>query len=309
MPRCIQCRKWGLFLKLQDGRCPSCYSNYCFHVEQFQNLQRILMESLCIIRKTKYLDTLLGRKQLYISRYNDMIAFTERYQFKMSPSILPLNLFMQECEAREADLMLHDASSNASIIPEDEITPCIEKCTPVSKILSTFISLNPRVQGISMDFFEYPENLDKVIHCYEQQIAYFHEQKEKYASRSSRHARTWSKTFDHWHNSKNPDFCAVDPSKEHLEKLLKQRDLILNFEPSVVNAIKEHPGILQKDMPALFDPEFEQRCFTTIRALANSGAIRRVRSGRSYSLFVNDVSSSPSQLPPDEPSSKSSTKE
>ena len=309
MPRCIQCKKWGLFLKLQNGRCSSCYNLYLIHAGEFQNLQRILTESLSIIRKTKYLDTLEGRKLLYIERYKDLMSLSERYQFTIPSSISPLDSFIKECEERETSLKQYEVNSDISSTSEDNRPRRIPKCTPINQIFSTFLSLSPSNQGISLDFVQHPENLDKAIQCYQQQVAYYYEQKEKYVKISSRHARNWSKTFEHWHNIKNPDFCAVDLPEKRLKKLIKHRDIIRNFKSKVIDVIRDHPGIKQKDMPAFFDAEFEQRCFSTIRDLSNSGIITRVRNGRSYSLYFNSASPSTSQLVQDNLSCKSSVKE
>lgn len=58
------------------------------------------------------------------------------------------------------------------------------------------------------------------------------------------------------------------------------------FEKKLIRTVKKTPGILQKDLYKMFDPEMKGNIQEKLCAAENSGVIIREKSGNTYRLFV-----------------------
>lgn len=96
--------------------------------------------------------------------------------------------------------------------------------------------------------------------------------------------------WEHCHNSKNPAFNYIDSFKERLEQLELRKwnmDEMAIIRDKLLQVIKEHPGILQKDIYAHFKAELKIPIRGELMSLEQYGTIRRKRYGSTYKLYLS----------------------
>lgn len=97
-----------------------------------------------------------------------------------------------------------------------------------------------------------------------------------------KHGVVWS------HYQKMND--ALTDMKTHPEKYRKDEEIFHKeqaFNPySLVDAIRECPGILQKDLYKQFDPDLKDHIAKVLYTLEQAGNISREKSGSSYRLYT-----------------------
>ena len=75
--------------------------------------------------------------------------------------------------------------------------------------------------------------------------------------------------------------------------LIKNRSFYLDPDASVLDVIKDNPGIMQKSFPEFFHPDLKDYVLSTVRKLASEGKIIRTRVGHGYALCLpEDMESS-----------------
>lgn len=83
---------------------------------------------------------------------------------------------------------------------------------------------------------------------------------------------------------------ALTDMKNHPEKYRKDEEIFHKeqaFNPySLVDAIRECPGILQKDLYKQFDPDLKDHIAKVLYTLEQAGNISREKSGSSYRLYT-----------------------
>lgn len=105
----------------------------------------------------------------------------------------------------------------------------------------------------------------------------------------------FSKSWEHCHNARNPDFCYIDPYKEELEQLLANRDELValeerheaeeaGLEGRVLAVLKENPAILQTEVYKHFDPVVKSDIQSILYFMEKDGVISRTKSGRTYEI-------------------------
>lgn len=285
-----------------------------YYSMEFDNEMRILNESMQIIKRTKNLDTLLSRKDLCFRTFDRLSFLNDRYKFIPSYSMPVRGDIIRACELCEKKLIASEQESKfrseICISLNDIICDCVKESSGLhssepqeqipfeisefaNSIFSSYVSLYPWNQGIDMNFKIHPENVDRAIACYRSQIQYFYAQKDEFASLGEPYVKAWEKCFDHCHNARKPDFCLVETAEESLDMLIKNRSFYLDPDASVLDVIKDNPGIMQKSFPEFFHPDLKDYVLSTVRKLASEGKIIRTRVGHGYALCLpEDMESS-----------------
>lgn len=105
--------------------------------------------------------------------------------------------------------------------------------------------------------------------------------------------------FNYWRDTLFDDdyllkrTCELNELKENFEELEQdysakkafEENILPTLEHSVFEIIKEHPGILQKDIYKEFPPEAKPYIQEKLYYAERSGQIKREKHGSSYSLF------------------------
>ena len=128
-------------------------------------------------------------------------------------------------------------------------------------------------------------------------IRIFDEFRAKAYLRGSFYARYFSKDWEHCYNSRSPDFCYIDRFKKELDDLklnytrLKQDEVqkskeLVDLDSRIIKALKSNPGILQKDIYALFDPVVKADVQERLYFWEKEGKIKREKTGSTYKVFT-----------------------
>ena len=96
MGKCKVCGKSGLFLKLKNGLCESCYEEYFKYCTLIPQLQRIIDDSVKIINNTKDIETFYSRYDLIIKHLDTLIESEKYIQYKgQTPTEMKSKLLSQ----------------------------------------------------------------------------------------------------------------------------------------------------------------------------------------------------------------------
>lgn len=134
------------------------------------------------------------------------------------------------------------------------------------------------------------DNLDVQITKVKLVIAHYEQFKDFCYSKGIGGKLYFQDMWEHCHNSKNPDFDYIDTFKEKLEKLEMRKwncDQMAVTRAELTRIIREHPGILQKDIYAYFTPDLKFPIRDELMVLEQCGNIRRVKHGSSYELYYD----------------------
>ncbi len=102
---------------------------------------------------------------------------------------------------------------------------------------------------------------------------------------------------EHLHNSADPDFSWRDTMSHHLEKMESERDFTLEAERlgaevldglglKIIEILRENDGILQRNLGQKFPQAFRAEVRNLLSQLEKISAIRRVKEGSSYLLYL-----------------------
>jgi predicted transcriptional regulator len=91
--------------------------------------------------------------------------------------------------------------------------------------------------------------------------------------------------WEYMHNSQNDCFSYLDNILDALEELKRKRDIII---PSVLDAIRNNDGILQKNIYSYFPDIKKSEIQAIIKELETNGTITRTKKSNSYELHINN---------------------
>jgi hypothetical protein len=80
MGRCKSCGSKGLFLKLKDGYCETCYKEFAYYNTIAPQWLKQVYESVKILNETANPDTFFSRYDFLIERINNLIS-SEKYVY------------------------------------------------------------------------------------------------------------------------------------------------------------------------------------------------------------------------------------
>ena len=89
--------------------------------------------------------------------------------------------------------------------------------------------------------------------------------------------------WEYMQNSQNDCFSYLDNIINALEQAKRKRDVII---PSVLNAISENDGVLQKNIYSLLPDISKSEIQSIIRVLEENGSIQRTKKSGSYELHI-----------------------
>ena len=89
--------------------------------------------------------------------------------------------------------------------------------------------------------------------------------------------------WEYMQNSQNDCFSYLDNIINALEQAKRKRDVII---PSVLNAISENDGVLQKNIYSLLPDISKSEIQSIIRDLEGNGSIQRTKKSGSYELHI-----------------------
>ena len=149
------------------------------------------------------------------------------------------------------------------------------------------------------------KNIDDERNCLITLIEFYEQYKEECIAKGECFYKYFSDMHMHCHNSRNPDFEFVAPSKERLSYINENYDSLIkeqqkNFanekkkqtllnDTDLNKAIKDiiinNPGILQSDVYKMFDSLLKDSVSEWLYFSAKNGKIKREKAGRTYQLF------------------------
>ncbi len=128
-------------------------------------------------------------------------------------------------------------------------------------------------------------DVDEQIAQLKDQIEAFYKLR-KYCYRTKGGTIYFQDTWEYCRNSKNHIFSYVDDLENELEYLTKYYNVLKNLEAMIIDCIKTHPNLLQKNIYALIEPDLKSTIQSKIRELEKAGKIKRTKKSNSYILEV-----------------------
>lgn len=132
--------------------------------------------------------------------------------------------------------------------------------------------------------YSYNDVNDQINQCY-LAIEVFNRLRKFCCSKGKGGTIYFEDTWEHCHNSKNPDFSYISSIEDLLNNLIYTRDIII---PQILDIVKNNNGILQKNIYASFKQEDKSLIQKTIRKLSEQDILRRIKKGSTYQLFINN---------------------
>lgn len=128
-------------------------------------------------------------------------------------------------------------------------------------------------------------------------IQYYNNFKKYCYSKDECYKKYFSDMYEHCYNSRNRDFEYITSFKNDLEELLnthvllcdteKRRQLYSkNLKNVLFNFLRNHNGILQKDIYKNFDDSIKSDIQTLLYEWEKSGRIKREKVGNTYKIII-----------------------
>lgn len=137
--------------------------------------------------------------------------------------------------------------------------------------------------------------IDDKIAAIEACILFFEEYKGDSYKRGKYYKRYFDEMWMHCHNSKNPDYCFVDPLKAELNRLKENYDMLKEKECRHENCsaglsdqlrdfLRKNNSILQREVYRNFDESVKSDIQEILYFWSKEGIIRRTKSGSTYQI-------------------------
>ncbi|WP_431030078.1 hypothetical protein [Lysinibacillus sp. LZ02] len=115
-------------------------------------------------------------------------------------------------------------------------------------------------------------------------------------------------TWEHLHNSKNPDFRFIEKVEleylyltenyEEAEQKLKNeaikkqnKELVnqfkLNADSDLIDIIRNNPGIMQSEIYNYFNDIYKTSIRNVLKKLESTGKIKKIKTGNSFKIYLN----------------------
>ncbi|MBQ7887323.1 MAG: hypothetical protein IJ313_10575 [Clostridia bacterium] len=104
MPRCSECGKWGLFLKLNQGRCPSCHQVFVSALDELQSHIKILKDALPEVQNAKSIENLLDTQKTCECYLKKAFAINSRFHIVPQESLDRIAKIQDAIQMRKSEL-------------------------------------------------------------------------------------------------------------------------------------------------------------------------------------------------------------
>ena len=125
-------------------------------------------------------------------------------------------------------------------------------------------------------------------------LAYLAEYKAYCYGKNECYIKYFSDSYEHCHNSRNPDFTMQSQYEGFLQELLDNYDalklretLIKTLPDDLMNYLKANNGILQKDVYKAFDKVVKNDIQNLLYQWSKDGCIKREKEGSTYKITIN----------------------